>query len=175
MLSRGRPILDNASGVSRRQLLETGVVGTAALGIPCSMPTAGHGFDRAAYNRYIGLMNAGDLRFLDNYADDVRFVMNMRGKTAVRDFYASQRPFVHEVLEVVFFCSDLHGAAAQVVSKIRCIADCADTAIFGRALKAGDVQTVKGCLLYVLNAQGRIAQIMGPPPEILQPWKSTTG
>jgi hypothetical protein len=115
-------------------------------------------------------MNAGDLRFVDYYADDIRFVMNIRGRAGVLAFYARQRPFVKERLAVTFFCSDRTGAAAEVRSEIRCIRDCADTTIFGRPLKAGEVQTIRGCLLYVLDARGLVAEIKGPPPEILQPW-----
>jgi hypothetical protein len=116
-------------------------------------------------------MNAGDLRFVDYYADDIRYVMNMRGKADVLNFYARQRPYVRESLEVLFFCSDATGAAAEVRSKLLCLKDCDDTTIFGRALKAGEVQRTHGALLYVLNAQGLIAEIKGPPPEILQPWR----
>jgi hypothetical protein len=116
-------------------------------------------------------MNAGDLRFADYYADDIRFVMDIRGKADVLTFYARQRPFVKETLDISFFCSDAAGAAAEVHSELRCIRDCDDTTIFGRALKAGEVQRVRGCLLYVLNARGRITQIKGPPPEILQAWR----
>lgn len=152
----------------RRALL----LGAAAL-VPLpalAIPSATR-FDRAAYDRYIGLMNAGDLRFVDYYADDIRFVMNIRGRAAVLEFYARQRPYVKERLDVTFFCSDRTGAAAEVRSEVRCIKDCADTSIFGRPLKAGEVQTIRGCLLYGLDARGLIAEIKGPPPEILQPWR----
>ena len=165
-----------SDGMARRELLGAGFAGTAALHGLRSRPVLRRmRFDRAAYDSYIQRMNAGDLRFLDHYADDVQFVMGIRGKRAVREFYIRQQPFVRERLEVVFFCSDAHGAAAQVISEIRCIADCADTAIFGRALKSGEVQQVKGCLLYVLDEQGLIAKVMGPPPEILQPWHPASG
>lgn len=115
-------------------------------------------------------MNSGDQRFLDYYSEDVQFVMNIRGKNKVRDFYARQRPFVSETLEVTFFCSDTAGAAAEVLSTIRCIKDCPDTSIFGRTLVAGEFQLVRGCLLYRLDRRGLIAEIKGPPPEILKPW-----
>lgn len=128
-------------------------------------------FDRAAYDRYAGFMNAGDPRVVDFYADDIKFVMQIHGKAAVRDFYARQRPFVTESLEVLFFCSDATGAAAEVRSQLRCIRDCDDTAIFGRALKAGEVQRTHGYLVYMLNAKGLIAEIKGPPPEFIQPWR----
>ena len=97
--------------------------------------------------------------------------MQIRGKAAVLDFYARQRPYVRERLQVLFFCSDATGAAAEVRSELRCIKDCDDTTIFGRALKAGEVQRTHGYLLYVLNAQGRIAEIKAPHPEIEQPWR----
>ena len=116
-------------------------------------------------------MNAGDLRFVDYYADDIKFVMQIRGKASVLDFYARQRPYVRESLEVLFFCSDATGAAAEVHSELRCIRDCPDATVFGRALKVGEVQRTHGYLLYVLNAQGKIAEIKAPPPEILQPWR----
>lgn len=151
-------------------------LGAALIGIAAAVPGLAQAairrtrFDREAYDRYIALMNAGDLQFVDYYADDVRFIMNMRGKAAVRDFYVRQRPYVRETVTVLFFCADAHGAAAEVQSEVRCIKDCDDTAIFGRALKAGEVQKVRGCLLYVLNPQGRIAEIKGPPPEVLEPW-----
>ncbi|NKJ42177.1 nuclear transport factor 2 family protein [Novosphingobium sp. SG720] len=129
-------------------------------------------FDRAAYARYIALMNAGDLRFVDYYADDVRFVMGIRGRADVRAFYQRQQPFVRERLDVLFFCADTHGAAAQVRSEIRCIRDCDDHGLFGRALRAGERQVIRGCLLYSLNAAGQITAVDGPPPEILEPWHS---
>ncbi len=155
------------AGPDRRALL----LGAAAL-VPLAAvaESSATRFDWTAYDRYIGLMNAGDLRFVDYYADDIRFVMNIRGRAGVLDFYARQRPFVKERLAVTFFCSDRTGAAAEVRSEIRCIRDCADTTIFGRPLKAGEVQTIRGCLLYVLDARGLVAEIKGPPPEILQPW-----
>lgn len=159
------------TGPDRRTLLlgAAALVPLPALAAPSVTP-----FDRAAYDRYIGLMNAGDLRFVDYYADDIRFVMNIRGRAAVLDFYERQRPYVKERLDVTFFCSDRTGAAAEVRSEVRCIKDCADTTIFGRPLKAGEVQTIRGCLLYVLDARGLIAKIKGPPPEILQPWRVAT-
>ena len=127
--------------------------------------------DRVAYDRYVRLMNAGDPRVADYYADDIKFVMQIRGKAAVLDFYARQRPYVKESLTVLFFCSDARGAAAEVRSELRCIRDCDDTTVFGRALKAGEVQRTHGYLFYVLNAQGLIIEIKGPPPEIVQPWR----
>ena len=155
------------AGPDRRALL----LGAAALvPLPAVAESSAARFDRTAYDRYIGLMNAGDLRFVDYYADDIRFVMKIRGRAGVLDFYARQRPFVKERLAVTFFCSDRTGAAAEVRSEVRCIRDCADTTIFGRPLKAGEVQTIRGCLLYVLDARGLVAEIKGPPPEILQPW-----
>ena len=155
----------------RRTLLLAVLAGTAVSGpVPGVTAPCRRTFDRTAYDRYIGLMNAGDLRFVNYYADDIRFVMNLRGRAAVLDFYARQRPYVRERLRVDFFCSDKTGAAARVVSEIRCIQDCDDTRIFGRSLKAGDVQQVRGCLLYVLDARGLIAAIEGSPPEILRPW-----
>lgn len=145
--------------------------GVLAAGPGRAAAACGRRFDRAAYDRYVGLMNAGDPRVVDYYADDIRFVMQIRGKAAVRAFYARQRPFVRETLTVLFFCADNGGAAAEVHSRLRCIRDCDDTAIFGRALKAGEVQSSHGYLMYRLNAAGLIAEIMGPPPEILQPWR----
>jgi hypothetical protein len=119
-------------------------------------------------------MNAGDLGFADYYADDIKFVMNIRGKAAVLAFYERQRPYVTENLDVLFFCSDATGAAAEVHSELRCIRDCDDTTIFGHPLKAGEVQRIRGCLLYVLNARGLISEIKGPLPEILQAWRTET-
>ncbi len=156
----------------RRMLLAASLVGAAALPArPGWAQEPRVPFDRAAYDRYIGLMNAGDMRFVDYYADDIKFVMQIRGRASVLDFYARQRPYVKESLQVLFFCSDATGAAAEVLSELRCIKDCDDATIFGRALKAGEVQRIRGCLLYVLNAQGKVAEIKGPPPEILQPWR----
>jgi len=148
------------------------LAGAAAL-IPLAGRTAARRvpLDRAAYERYVRLMNSGDPRFADYYADDIKFVMQIRGKAAVLSFYARQRPYVKESLAVLFFCSDASGAAAAVSSELRCIRDCADTTVFGRALKAGEVQRTHGYLFYVLNAQGLINEIKGPPPEIVQPWR----
>jgi hypothetical protein len=162
------------SGPDRRAFVLS-ALGSAAAVVPVSAVAArscNKRFARTDYDRYIGLMNAGDLRFADYYADDIRFVMNIRGKADVLAFYARQQPYVRETLEVLFFCSDEHGAAAQVQSELRCIQDCPDTALFGRALKTGEVQLVRGCLLYSLDARGAIAAINGPPPEILQPWQA---
>lgn len=151
-------------------------MGAALLGATAPLPLQGRAgrpaaaLDRAGYGRYLRLMNVGDTRFLDYYADDVRFVMNIRGRSNVAKFYAAQRPYVKETLELLFFCSDTTGAAAQVISELRCIADCDDRTLFGRALKAGEVQRIRGCLLYVLDDAGRIAEIKGPPPEVLEPW-----
>jgi len=131
--------------------------------------------DRSAYDRYVHLMNAGDPRFAEYYADDIKFIMQIRGKASVLDFYARQRPYLKESLEVLFFCSDATGAAAEVRSEMRCIQDCDDASVFGRALKKGEVQRTHGYMLYVLNAQGKIAEIKAPPPEILQPWRMEAG
>jgi hypothetical protein len=156
----------------RRQFLVAAVAGAAALSpLPARAAACRVPFDRAAYDRYIRLMNAGDPRFVDYYADDIKFVMQIRGKAGVLDFYARQRPYVKETLEVLFFCSDTTGAAAEVHSELRCIRDCDNATIFGRVLKAGEVQRIRGCLLYILNAQGVISEIKGPPPQILQPWR----
>lgn len=156
---------------NRRGFLAASLAGGVALPITAQAATCGVPFDRAAYDRYVHYMNAGDPRVIDVYAEDIKFVMNMRGKAEVANFYARQRPYVKESLEVLFFCSDATGAAAEVRSEIRCLKDCDDTAIFGRALKAGEVMRTHGALLYVLNAQGLITEIKGPPPEILQPWR----
>lgn len=152
----------------RRSFLMTSIAGAA---MPAEARPRRRRFDRAGYERYIALMNAGDPRFVDYYADDVRFIMNIRGRAGVRDFYARQRPYVREHIDIAFFCSDRTGAAAEVVSEIRCIKDCDDARVFGRAIKAGEVQRIRGCLLYVLDAYGLVAEIKGPPPEILQPWR----
>jgi hypothetical protein len=162
------------AGPDRRTFVLS-ALGSAAAMVPApgsATRTCNAPFGRADYDRYISLMNAGDVRFADYYADDIRFVMNIRGKADVLGFYARQRPYVRETLEVLFFCSDEHGAAAQVQSELRCIRDCADTSLFGRSLKAGEVQLVRGCLFYSFDAHGAIAAINGPPPEILQPWQA---
>jgi hypothetical protein len=135
-------------------------------GSACRVP-----FDRAAYGRYVALMNARDTRFTDYYADDIKFEMNISGKAGVVKFYADQWAFMRETLAIVSFCSDTTGAAAEVRSELRCIKDYDGTAIFGRVLKAGEVQIVRGYVFYSLNAQGLITQIKGPPPEVLQPWQ----
>jgi hypothetical protein len=157
----------------RRAWLATSLVGGAALlpgaaraSLACAVP-----FNRSAYERYVGLMNAEDPRFVDCYAEDVQFVMNIRGRAQVLAFYRRQWPFFKETLEVVSFCSDATGAAAQVRSEMRCIRDYNDAATFGRVLKAGEVQLVNGCVFYTLNPQGLITEIKGPPPEVVRPWR----
>ncbi|MEC3951111.1 nuclear transport factor 2 family protein [Sphingobium sp. HWE2-09] len=156
----------------RRAFLAGSLVGVASF-LPKPSQAAVHDtpFDRTAYDRYIQLMNKGDLQFADYYADDIQFVMNIRGKAGVLAFYARQRPYIRETLKILFFCSDRKGAAAQVHSEVHCIRDCDDTTLFGRALKVGEHQTIRGCLLYSLNDQGKIIEINGPPPEILTPWR----
>ena len=156
----------------RREFLLASLAGAAAMmPLPGWTATRRVPLDRAAYDRYVRLMNSGDPRVVEYYADDIKFVMQIRGKADVLKFYARQRPYVKESLEVLFFCSDATGAAAEVRSELRCIKDCDDTTVFGRALKAGEVQRTHGYLLYVLNAAGLIAEIKGPPPEITQPWR----
>lgn len=160
----------------RRAFIAASLAGTVAM-VPMPSHAASRrvSFDRVAYDLYVRLMNASDPRVVDYYADDVRFVMDIRGKAEVAKFYDRQRPFVTELLEVLFFCSDTKGAAAEVRSELRCIKNCDDTTIFGRALKAGEVQRTHGYLLYTLNSKGKIAEIKGPPPEILQPWRLEAG
>ena len=97
--------------------------------------------------------------------------MGIRGRSNVLDFYRHQWPFLKETLEISFFCSDATGAAAQVRSELRCIKDNNDNKMFGRALKAGEVQRVRGYVFYTLNPQGLITEIKGPPPEVVQPWR----
>lgn len=163
---------DQLARLHRRGFLVASLAGAATLTTLPGRAAARRGpLDRAAYDRYVHLMNAGDPRFVDYYAEDIRFVMQIRGKANVLNFYARQRPFVTESLEVIFFCSDATGAAAEVRSELRCIRDCDDTTVFGRALKAGEVQRTHGYLLYVLNSQGMITEIKGPPPEIVHPWR----
>ena len=156
----------------RRALLTTSLAGGAAL-LPGAARAASCGvpFNRAAYERYVGLMNAEDPRFVEYYADDIKFEMNIRGRSKVLDFYRHQWPFLKETLEISFFCSDATGAAAQVRSELRCIKDNNDNKMFGRALKAGEVQRVRGYVFYTLNPQGLITEIKGPPPEVVQPWR----
>lgn len=160
-------------GLHRREWLAASLAGAAALAVApgrAAEPPQAR-FDRAAYDRYVALMNAGDPRVVDFYADDIKFVMGIRGKDAVRDFYARHHPYVRESLDVLFFCADATGAAAEVHSTLRCLKDCDDTSVFGRVLKAGEVMRTHGYLLYVLNPQGLIAEVKGPPLEILQPWQ----
>jgi len=157
---------------TRRELVVSSLAGAAVLApLPALAATTPVRFDRAAYDRYVRLMNAGDPRFAEYYADDIKFEMNIRGKAGVLNFYAQQWQHMKETLEVVFFCSDVTGAAAEVRSELRCIKDFDDTTIFGRALKAGEVQRVRGYVFYLLNPQGLITEVRGPPPEVLQPWR----
>jgi len=157
----------------RRMFLATSLVGGTALlpGVGRAAASCSVGFNRAAYERYVGLMNAEDPRFVEYYASDIKFEMNIRGRSNVLEFYRHQWPYIKETLEISFFCSDATGAAAQVRSELRCIKDNNDTTTFGRALKAGEVQRVRGYVFYTLNAQGLITEIKGPPPEVLQPWR----
>ena len=132
--------------------------------------------DRAAYERYVALFNAADPRFADFYADDVNFLTFLRGKEAALGFFARQRRYVRETLQVAFFCSDATGAAAEVYGEFRCVEDCDDPSVLGvplmaGPLKAGQVQRTHAYFLYVLNTEGRIAEIKGPPPESVQPWQ----
>lgn len=151
----------------RAFLLRSLAAGATAIALPARASTPAVPFDRTAYDRYVFLMNAGDPRVVDYYAEDIRFVMGIRGKKQVAAFYARQRPFVKETLEVLFFCADAHGAAAEVRSEIRCVQDCDDPAVFGRTLKAGEILRTHGYLFYVLDQNGLIAEIKGPPPELL--------
>lgn len=162
------------TSTDRRKFLIASLTGAAGI-VPISSVAAETSalLDRAAYDRYIRLMNAADLKFVDYYADDIKFVMNIQGKANVLNFYAAQRPYVKEDIEVLFFCSDTAGAAAVVHSELRCIQDCDNASIFGRMLKAGEVQQVRGYLFYKLNDHGKIVEITGPPPEILRPWHMT--
>ena len=159
--------------IERRAFLATSLVGGAALlPVPARAATCAARFDQAAYDRYVGLMNAKDPRFVEYYADDIEFIMNIRGKAGVLDFYQRQWRFITETLEVSFFCSDATGAAARVRSELRCIKDYNETTPFGRALAVGEVQTGLGCLFYTLNDRGLISRIDGPPPQILQAWRA---
>lgn len=162
--------------IQRRGLLVATITAAVSL-VPRPGGAAGRRaiLDRAAYDRYVRLMNASDPRVVDYYADDIKFVMNIRGKASVSKFYDSQRPYVRETLEVLFFCSDAKGAAVEVLSELRCIRDCDDTAIFNRALKVGEVQRTHGYLFYTLNSDGLITEIKGPLPEIIQPWRIEAG
>jgi hypothetical protein len=156
----------------RRTFMMTSLAGAGAvLSGPVQASSCRVPFNRAAYERYVALMNARDTRFTEYYADDIKFEMNISGKAGVVKFYANQWPYMRETLEIRSFCSDVTGAAAEVRSELRCVKDYDGTAIFGRILKAGEVQTVRGYVFYALNAQGLITQIKGPPPEVLQPWQ----
>jgi hypothetical protein len=128
----------------RREFLVASLAGAAAL-MPLPGWTAARRvpLDRASYDRYVRLMNSGDPRVVEYYADDIKFVMQIRGKASVLNFYARQRPYVKS-LEVLFFCSDAMGAAAEARSELRCIKDCDDTTVFGRALKVGEVRGLTG-------------------------------
>jgi hypothetical protein len=158
--------------IQRRTFMMTALAGAGtALSVPARASSCRASFNRVAYERYVSLMNACDIRFAAYYADDIKFEMNITDKAGVLNFYADQWAFMKETLEIVSFCSDATGAAAEVRSELRCIKDYDGTAIFGRALKAGEVQIVRGYIFYTLNAQGLITQIKGPPPEVLQPWR----
>lgn len=159
--------------IHRRKFMIASLAGVAATPLTSQGRAASRRipFNRAAYDRYVRLMNAGDTRFVDYYADDIKFAMDICGKAGVLNFYANQWAYMKETLEVLFFCSDTTGAAAEVRSELRCIKDYDDTSTFGRALKAGEVQDVRGYVHYVLNTQGLITEIKGPPPEVLQPWR----
>lgn len=159
--------------LDRRNVLAGSVLGAAAL-----LPAAGKAcavkrlpLDRAAFDRYFALFNAGDQHFVDYYADDVDFLGFLKGKPAVLEFYAAQRPYIKESIELLFFCSDTNGAAIEVRGMFRCIKETPDATLAGRVLKVGEVQRTHGYILYVLNDQGKIVQMKGPPPEIVQPWK----
>jgi hypothetical protein len=156
----------------RRELLLASIAGGTALLVgPAQAASRNVLFDRAAYDRYVALMNTHDTRFAEYYSDDIKFEMGIVGKAQVIGFYRSQWLHVTETLEVVFFCSDATGAAAEVRSELRCIRNFDDTTIFGRVLKAGEVQRVRGYVFYMLNDQGLISEIKGPPPEVTQPWQ----
>ncbi|EIZ79803.1 hypothetical protein WSK_1584 [Novosphingobium sp. Rr 2-17] len=159
--------------LNRRQLIASSLVAAAASPSLARAAERRTPLDRAAYDRYVTLFNAEDPRFTDLYADDVQFLMGIKGKSGVLAFYGRQRPYVKETLEVEFFCSDAGGAAAEVRGTMRCYNDCSDPSIFGQPVKAGQVQVMHGYLLYLLDARGKIAVIKGSRPEVLQPWDSS--
>lgn len=156
--------------LNRRQLIANSLIAAAATPLVARATEPRTPFDRAAYDRYVALFNAEDPKFTDFYADDIQFIMGIKGKAGVLGFYERQRPYVKETLEVEFFCSDAGGAAAEIRGTMRCYKDCTDPSIFGQPVKAGQVQIMHGYLLYVLDARGKIAEIKGPRPDIIEPW-----
>jgi hypothetical protein len=139
--------------------------------LPAQATTCGVSFDHATYKRYVELFNAADPGFTDYFSDKINFLNFLHGKAQVLAFYDKRQPYVKETIEVLFFCSDAGGAAAEVHGEFRCIQDCDDLKIFGRRMTAGEVQRAHGYLFYVLDDKGKIAAIKGPPPEVVQPWK----
>ena len=81
----------------RRALLATSLVGGVAL-LPGAARAASCGvaFNRAAYERYVGLMNAEDPRFVEYFADDVKFQSTYKfglGRIAADTALPWPRPF----------------------------------------------------------------------------------
>jgi hypothetical protein len=97
--------------------------------------------------------------------------MDIRGRANVPDFYRKQWACINEALEISFYCADAAGAAAEVLSKLRCVKDNNETPVFGRAQKAGEVQRVRGCGLHALNARGPSTETRGAQLEVVQPWR----
>ena len=136
--------------------LATCLAGETLLSSPGQAATCGGSFNRATYDHYVGLFNAADPGFTHYFADNINFVNFLHGKAEVLAFYGARRPYVKETLEVLFFCSDAEGAAAEVRGEFRCIQDCDDPKIFGRSLKASEVQRAHGYLFYVLDEKVRL-------------------
>lgn len=150
--------------------LTAGLAAAAAAAPSAQAASCGVPLDRARYEKYVALFNAADPAFMDFYVEDIDFLGFAKGRSGVLAFYAKQRPYVKETLELVSFCSDAGAAAVEVLGEFRCIADCDDPAVFGRPLKKGMVQRTHGYMFYELTAAGLIKKIKGPPPEGMGQW-----
>lgn len=138
-------------------------------GLAHARPAPERIINREDYRRYLDLFTSLDRRVFDYFSDDMVFRIGGRGELqgpqAIFDSYRRRLLNVRETAEILFFCSDSTGLAAELRTEYRCIRDEPDASLFGRPLKQGEVKRSLGVALYTIR-NGKFTSMHGKPQTV---------
>lgn len=152
------------------------IINTAILGLTVAGTRAARAetcrtapLTRERFRRYLDLFVSLDPAVVEFFSDDVVFRIGDRQEIKtpqnILEVYRRRLRNVRESSEILFFCSDSTGLAAELRTEYRCFRDEDDPSIFGRPLKKGEVRRSLGIALYTVE-NGKITSMHGAPQTI---------
>lgn len=163
----------------RKFILNTALLGFAAASARAveSESCRDTAISREQYQRYLKLFASLDPAVVEFFSADVVFRIGERQELKtpqkILEVYRRRLLNVSESPELLFFCSDADGCAAELRTEYRCFRDENDPTIFGRPLKQGEVRRSLGIALYTMK-NGKITSMHGAPRTISD-WRFEAG